>query len=911
LSALLPFIIAGLVTGSVYGLAACGLVVTYTASGVFNFAHGAVAAAAAYFFYFLKVQNGWDWKPAFAVSVLGVGVVFGLLFEFGARRIARQPMAMRIVGTIGVVLAIEALATLIYGPNTLEIAAFLPGGTRTFRAGGVDIGWNQLIIACVSIVVMAALIAVFRWTRTGLTMRAVVADPDLAGLHGTSPVRVRRVAWVIGSTLASLSGVLLAPLIGISAIALTALVVAAIGAATVGAFRNLPLTYAGGLILGVLGSVSTKYVLNVGWLSGLPDSLPFIVLLVGLLVIPKRRLMSFSHSAVQLPSSRTPRRPLSAAQLGAAAFVVGLLLLVPLFVGPKLIYYSQSMSLAILLLSLGLLVRTAGQVSLCHAAFAGLGACAFSQVIVNFGLPWPLALIVGALIVVPVAALVAIPAIRMSGLFLALASLGFGLMVENLIYPLNIGFTQSGSGRVMPRPAWANTDTRFYYLLVGCVVLTAIVIGIVDRSRLGRVLRGVSEAPTAVGALGLDVRVSKVFVFCISGFFAGVAGILYGSTVHFATYTDPHFVWTYSLVLLVTLAIVPLELPWYALFAIPVAVIPGYINGAGVSSWLDLVFGASAVMVAYRGEVPMLKLGRGRRLDRVRQDDPIQATSGTITPLTAQLNNGSLSGTQKGLEVTGITVRFGGLTAVEDVSLDAPMGRITGLIGPNGAGKTTTFNACSGLIQPASGQVHLRTQDVTSLGSAARARLGLGRTFQIADLCESLSVTENVRLGSEAAMAGASPVSQIAASRAANRESRQAAREAIAKCGISAISQVPVSQLSTGERRMVEVARCLAGRFDVLLLDEPSAGLDNSETARLGELLVSVVAERHCGILLVEHDMALVMRVCEYVYVLDSGRLLFEGPPEEAALSPAVKGAYLGLDAVAESAAADTARGPA
>lgn len=244
--------------------------------------------------------------------------------------------------------------------------------------------------------------------------------------------------------------------------------------------------------------------------------------------------------------------------------------------------------------------------------------------------------------------------------------------------------------------------------------------------------------------------------------------------------------------------------------------------------------------------------------------------------------------------VEDLRVQFGGLVAVDGVSLDAPIGRITGLIGPNGAGKTTTFNACCGQVRPSAGSVLLHGRDVTGDPPQVLARMGLRRTFQVTELCDSLSVRENVALGREASLAGASPITQVAGSRSSRRAVNLAAAEALDLCGISRLAEVQAGLLSTGQRRLVEVARCLAGDFDMLLLDEPSAGLDHDETDNLCQVLETVIRQRQCGILLVEHDMALVMRTCDHIYVLDFGRPLFDGTPDEVVSSPVVQSAYLG-----------------
>jgi ABC-type branched-subunit amino acid transport system ATPase component len=248
------------------------------------------------------------------------------------------------------------------------------------------------------------------------------------------------------------------------------------------------------------------------------------------------------------------------------------------------------------------------------------------------------------------------------------------------------------------------------------------------------------------------------------------------------------------------------------------------------------------------------------------------------------------------LQVEDVTVTFGGVHAVDRLNLTAAFGRLTAVIGPNGAGKTTTFNVCSGLVRPTRGRVVFDSADVTQLSPAARARRGLGRTFQRDELFGSLTVAENVALGREAALAGTSLVKQFRTSRAEREQITAAVDDALATCGIDHLRSERAANLSTGQRRLVELARILAGGFRMLLLDEPSAGLDSSETSTLSRLLLRIVKTRGTGILLVEHDMSLVMDVSEFIYVLDFGKLIYSGTPGEVVKSEVVQKAYLGTE---------------
>jgi ABC-type branched-subunit amino acid transport system ATPase component/branched-subunit amino acid ABC-type transport system permease component len=887
-NALLPFVVAGLVTGSVLGLAGTGLVLTYKTSGIFNIGQGAVAAAGAFVFYWLNVEHKWSWWAAFIVSVFVVGPLFGLLLSAMSAKLSNQRPANKVVATVGIILLVQGLSTVKFGFNPLRPPQYLPGATKLVRVFGVNITYAQLTIMAISIVAVAVLYYFFRVSRMGLAMRAVVNDPDLVALHATNPRAVQRLSWIIGASFAALSGVLIAPSTGIDAVVMTFLVVQAFGAAAVGGFSSIPLTYVGALAIGVVADVITKYAVDHPILAGLNQALPLIVLLVVLLVIPKRRL-DMPARAEKAPVIPYHGPPIT--RIIAGVVVVGFLALVPHLFTTNLSFFTVGLTQAIVLLSLGLLVRTAGIVSLCQAVFAAIGAVAFAQFYAQWHLPWLLGVLLAALVVVPIAGLLAIPAIRLQGLFLALATLGFGVAAEGWAYQKNWMFGTFGSGRPMPRPSMFSTDQRWYYLCLIFFAVAGLVMVVIHSSRLGRMLRGQSEAPLAVRTLGLNTNLLKLIVFCIAGYLAGIGGILYGSTVHFVVLGDSNYAAYYSLVLVATLALMPFREPWYAVVAVVAAIVPAYWHSPNASSWLNVLFGFFAIQVAMQGgaqTVPQKVRDfieahfRRRRKEQVVavENDPWQL------PVLAS-----------GLQVRDLTIRFGGRTALDHVTLDAPIGRITGLIGPNGAGKTTLFNAASGLLKPATGEVLLHGQDVSHLNSAARGRRGLGRTFQLMQLADSLTVEQNVALGVESGLAGSNVRGQLLATAREKRATIEDAEYAMELCGITHLRNTNAGDLSTGQRRLVELARCLSGPFDTLLLDEPSSGLDPVETHKFGETLCKVVETRGCGILLVEHDMALVLNVCSDIYVLDFGKLLFHGSPGEVRTSPIVQAAYLGSGA--------------
>ncbi len=897
---LLPFIVIGLTAGSIYGLAGVGLVLTYKTSGVFNFAYGAIAAVAAFVFYDLWQREGIDWRISAVLAILVLGPLMGILLELLTRMLSRVSTEYQVVGMVGLALGISGALTLWsdgWADSTLSLIVPDYLSTETFRVSSVNIGYNQATTMGIALLSTIALYLYFRYARAGVAMRAVVDDPDLVNVMGTNPISVRRFAWIIGTVFAAMSGVLLVPTIGLNSLLLILLVVQAFGAAAVGYFSNLPLTYAGGLAIGVGAAVSTKYIGTVSWLGGLPASLPFIVLFVALLVTPKRLLAL--RRAAPPPPPRTAYRAPTRVSIGLAVLVIGGLVLVPSLVGRNLSFWTVGLMTVILFLSLGLLVKESGQVSLCQYAFAAVGAAAFCHFGSDHGIPFLLALLLAGLVAVPVGLAVAMPAIRLSGVFLALATLGFGILLEKMLYLQDIMFGPTADGIHGIRPSFASSDEDYYYLVLAITVLCSILVVAIVRGRLGRLLRGLRDSPLALDTEGATTNVTRILVFCISAFLAGVYGALYAGflgSVNGASF--PSF---NSLTIIAVVVLAAGGAPWYALVAAGIfSILPSYIDVANIQAYLQIAFGGAVVFVGVVSRKPpsvphWLRDVLDRVGGRTHAEPTLDlATGAAVAPLAVAAGHRVEAGS--GLELRDITVRFGGLVAVSALSVDAPVGRITGLIGPNGAGKTTTFNAACGLVKAQEGSVRLHGTEISRSSSASRARRGLGRTFQRAELWNSLSVEENVALGREAGLAGRGLLTQLVVARGQRRTTRDATVEAMRLAGVGALADEQAALLSSGERRLVELARALAGQFDVILLDEPSSGLDQTETERFGEVLQHVVASRGTGLLLVEHDMALVMEVCEYIYVMDFGRLIFAGTPAEVRESELVQAAYLGTE---------------
>ena len=614
MKSLMPFLVTGVATGSIFALAALGLVLTYKTSGVFNFAHGAVGTVAAYVVYELREQHGWPWPLAVAVALLAVGVGGGVLLERLARRLAEVGVELKVLATVGILVAVQALAIARYGSAALPVRSFL--SQDTFRFGGVNVTYEQLTVSLLGLAAAVGLSLFMKQTRAGIAMRGVVDNPALLALSATSPAKVRTRSWIIGSTFASISGILLAPFLGLDPILLTLLVVQAFGAAAVGYFSNLSLTYVGGLAIGIGQALLTKWASSRPSLAGLPPAFPFMVMFFALLVLPKRLLIEAGRvNSARAPSARASRRLPVPARLAGYLVVAATFLAAPAFVGTKLQFWTDAVIFVVIFASLQLLVRTSGQVSVAHAAFVAVGAATFAQV-ANDGKPWLLALLAGGLVTVPVGALVAIPAIRLRGVYLAVATFGFGLLLQQVFYTKSFMF--GGYGQLSaPRPEFFGidftTDKGFHYVAVMVAIAALGLKFVVQRSRLGRLLRALAGSPVALETYGASVNVTRVLVFCISAFFAGIAGGLFAAKAQ-AINGDP-FTAFHSLMWLAVLMVAGSSpVASTVIAAVLLVLVPGYIDNPTVLDYQPVFFGLAAVAVAAvaggAGHVTRDRMGR-------------------------------------------------------------------------------------------------------------------------------------------------------------------------------------------------------------------------------------------------------------------------------------------------------------
>jgi ABC-type branched-subunit amino acid transport system permease subunit len=594
MNAYIPYIVTGLIVGSIYGLSAMGLVLTYKTSGLFNVGHGAVCAASAFVFYELRQEHGMAWPLAAVLTVAVFGAATGLVLERLAGALSGVTTTYKIVATVGLLVAVRSIVILIWGSEQLTFEPFLPQD-QAFQVSNVSVSWDNVIDMAIGVAAAAGLSIFFRTARLGVAMRGVVDNPALLDMAGTAPAKVRRTAWIIGSMFAAISGVLFASVtFQLDVNVLSLLVVQAFGAAAIGRFQSIPMAFVGGLLVGLLQKLISKEFAGEEIFRGIDLNVPFIVLFLAMLVTPKGRLQEIGRKV----KDRAPRPSPFSVRTRTAGYTLLLVgaLLVPNLVDTRLSLYSTGLTQVILFLSLGLLVRTSGQISLCHVGFAAIGAAGFGHRLAG-GVPWGLALLLGGVFAVPVGAFIAIPAIRLSGLFLGLATLGFGILLAQYAYGQSWMF---GFGRLdTRRPDFAGLedDKRYYYFLLAiALVCIAVVVG-VERSRLGRLLRRLADSPTALTSLGTNLNMIRVMVFCLSAFLAGISGAMYASL--FGSVNQDSFNYLQSLVLLAVLAISGRGTVTSAVIgAALLYIVPGYIDDPDHLSLLQVGFGLSAILAA-------------------------------------------------------------------------------------------------------------------------------------------------------------------------------------------------------------------------------------------------------------------------------------------------------------------------
>ncbi len=548
MSQFLALTVAGIATyGCVYALTAMGLVVTYTTSGIFNFAQGAVGMIGAFLYWELSQVHGWPSWAAFAVVVLVIMPLLGAGLERTLlRRLENAGLEAQLTVTIALLLLGIAAATAIWNPTAARtVPPFFAG--HQVSIGGVVLTWHQLIIVGASVLAAIVLRLFFYRTRPGIAMRAVVDDRELTALTGAAPARYAELGWAMGCSLSAVAGILIASQINLDIDTLTLLVVNGYAAAMVGRLRSLPLTFVGAIVLGLLQSYGVGYLpISVLW-SDLEQVIPMLFLLVVILVLPQSRASLARRVRVRAPRVVGRRESL----VRGAAFVGIAVVLAFTLNNGSFSYANRGIALAIIMLSLVLLTGYGGQVSLCQLSFAGLGAFAMSKVGGTGGSLLGILAAVG--LSAAVGAVVALPALRLRGLYLALATLAFAQGMDAAFFN-NIDVFGVSLSLPVARPhvpLFSVTSDRRYFAFL-CVVFTGVAIGLLAlrRSRFGRRMLAITDSPSACLTLGVDMTRSKLAVFTLSAAIAGLGGALYGGAQAAVSPNDFPFILSLTLLLL-------------------------------------------------------------------------------------------------------------------------------------------------------------------------------------------------------------------------------------------------------------------------------------------------------------------------------------------------------------------------
>ena len=548
MSQFLSLTVAGVATyGCVYALTAMGLVVTYTTSGIFNFAQGAIGMIGAFLYWQFSQSAGWPTWLSFLLVVFVVAPLLGATIErLIVRRLESAALEARLTVTIALLLLGIAVATAIWDPRVARrVPQFFNG--KQVSIGGVVLTWHQLIIVGLSAVAALALRLFFYRTRAGIATRAVVDDRELAALTGATPARYAQLGWAMGCALAAVAGILIAPLVNLDITNLTLLVINGYAAAMVGRLRSLPLTFVGAIALGLAQSYAVGY-LPVGdiW-TYIEQVIPMLFLLVVILVLPQSRA-----SLARRVKVRAPRVVGLRESLVTSAVFLGVALVVAVTLSPSnLSYADRGLALAIIMLSIVMLTGYGGQVSLCQLTFAGLGAFAMSKVGGTGGSLLGILAAVG--LAAGVGTLVALPALRLRGLYLALATLAFAYGMDNAFFN-NIRVFGVSLSLPVARPHVPGIAFRSNgsYLILLSVVFAALAVGLlaVRRSRFGRRLLAVNDSPSACLTLGIGMVRTKLAVFTLSAAVAGLGGALYGGSQGAIAPNDFTFLVSLTLLLL-------------------------------------------------------------------------------------------------------------------------------------------------------------------------------------------------------------------------------------------------------------------------------------------------------------------------------------------------------------------------
>ena len=521
MSSLLSFTILGIFTGAAYAIAASGLVLTYTTTRVFNVAHGAFGMVMAFVYWDFSQRQGIPGWVSLGLVLLVVAPLFGVFVQrVMTRGLGEGPVSVSLVVTVGLFVGLIGVAQQVWPPAARTVPQFFD--MKGLQLGDVFVTYHQVLTIVLSAVVAGGLYLLLNRTRIGTAMRASVDNPDLLKLYGGKPFAVAALSWAVGTSLAALAGILLTPVIGLDYFELTLLVINAYAAAMLGRLKSLPLTFAGAMGLGIMQSYAVAYLPTSGDWAGVRAVVPTLFLFLVIILMPQAQLRVGQVKGIVSAPLPTIRR----SGIAGVSLIVVVAVLTLSLSASNLLLAGTAATYAMVMLSLVLLTGYGGHVSLAQFTFAGVGALAYAKL----DSPNLFGLLLAALIAALVGALVALPVLRLTGLYLALGTLAFGQLMDKLVFQASFAFGFNGSlqaERLSILGIQFNDAGAYVVLMTIFFVLMGIGLLLLRRGRLGRLLIAMRDSPAACGTLGLNMRWFRVALFGLSAGMAGLAGALF------------------------------------------------------------------------------------------------------------------------------------------------------------------------------------------------------------------------------------------------------------------------------------------------------------------------------------------------------------------------------------------------